>query len=279
MSCPRGRHRTRSRSPPPWDFPCQPSRTGLPGGEQEPPKSVQARQNVVPGSRFDFGYANQLQDSTVEFGGVENSTFATDRVPRPEQSSWRARSLCPASTEKELGVHAGARDPGLPAQIADMDLPMEPGPNPPGSSCAWHVQPARREASRTRAPVQPPRLPVAGHRAATTPPRSGSTHFIRSGRNNAISGKRTRSNRHAAMANQKGNTPLNMVPIGTPAATPFTTNTLIPTGGVISPISITITQITPNQIGSKPSPETMGKTTGSVTTSMARPSKNIPRMT
>ena len=52
-----------------------------------------------------------------------------------------------------------------------------------------------------------------------------------------------------------------MVAIGTPDATPLTTNTLTPTGGVMSPISMTITQMTPNHMGSDPRPDMIGNTT------------------
>ncbi len=60
---------------------------------------------------------------------------------------------------------------------------------------------------------------------------------------------------------------------------PLHHKTLRPTGGVIIPISITITATTPNQIGSKPSPVITGKTIGIVTTSIDSPSRNMPSTT
>ena len=54
------------------------------------------------------------------------------------------------------------------------------------------------------------------------------------------------------IANQNGQMPRKIVFIGTSGAMPLTTNTLMPTGGLIRPISSTITIRTPNQIMSKP---------------------------
>ena len=57
---------------------------------------------------------------------------------------------------------------------------------------------------------------------------------------------------------RKGIIPRNMVYIGTSGAIPLMINTFRPTGGVISPISITSTSTTPNHIGSNPSAKIMG---------------------
>ena len=51
---------------------------------------------------------------------------------------------------------------------------------------------------------------------------------------------------------RKGQTPLKIVSKGTSGATPFTTKTFKPIGGVITPALITNNMITPNQIGSYP---------------------------
>ena len=61
-------------------------------------------------------------------------------------------------------------------------------------------------------------------------------------------------------------------------AMPLITNTLTPTGGVMTPISPTSTMITPNQIGSNPSYITTGKKIGIVTTIMAMESMKKPPM-
>ncbi len=63
---------------------------------------------------------------------------------------------------------------------------------------------------------------------------------------------------------RNGIVPLKMVPNGTSGATPLMMNTLIPTGGVITPMSVTKTIMTPNQIGSKPNLVTRGKRMGTV---------------
>ena len=55
-----------------------------------------------------------------------------------------------------------------------------------------------------------------------------------------------------------GNIPLKIVSRDTSSAMPLMTYTLIPTGGVITPISVTNTIITPNHIGSKPKDITSG---------------------
>ena len=75
------------------------------------------------------------------------------------------------------------------------------------------------------------------------------SYFIAVGRNNAIWGNTIRSTIQITNANTKGNTPLNMVYIGTSRAIPAMTNTFMPMGGVINPISSMITVKTPNHIG------------------------------
>ena len=51
----------------------------------------------------------------------------------------------------------------------------------------------------------------------------------------------------------------------------------MPTGGLIRPISTTMTMTMPNQIGSKPSPTTSGKKIGTVSRIIDSSSKNVPR--
>src|SRR5690606_6633957 len=60
-------------------------------------------------------------------------------------------------------------------------------------------------------------------------------------------------------------------------ATCFKTKQLKPTGGVTSAISTNRTQITPNQIGSKPKRVTSGKTKGNASNSIPMGSRIIPR--
>ena len=81
------------------------------------------------------------------------------------------------------------------------------------------------------------------------------------------------------MAARKGHTPLKMVQISTSLSTVLTMKTFIPMGGVISPISTTMMITMPNQIGSTPSESTIGKNTGTVSSSMARLSKTQPSTT
>src|SRR5262249_45323322 len=59
----------------------------------------------------------------------------------------------------------------------------------------------------------------------------------------------------------------------------FMTNTIIPTGGWISPSSTVITMMTPNQIGSKPSSLITGKMIGTVRITMASASIRHPSTT
>ncbi|EAU45866.1 hypothetical protein R2601_20701 [Salipiger bermudensis HTCC2601] len=55
------------------------------------------------------------------------------------------------------------------------------------------------------------------------------------------------------------------------------TKTSIPTGGVIMPSSITIIATGPNLVGSILKPVSIGKTIGSVMTSIDKPALNMPR--
>lgn len=87
------------------------------------------------------------------------------------------------------------------------------------------------------------------------------------------------SNKAKIIAPKNGRTPLNTVARVTFLATPRTTKTLRPTGGVIIPISITMTTMTPNQIGSKPRLMMTGNTIGIVMASIERPSMNMPKTT
>ena len=93
--------------------------------------------------------------------------------------------------------------------------------------------------------------------------------LIFSGINNAISGKIMMMTKPIAAANKNGTIPLKMVARGTSFATPFIINTFMPTGGVISPISNTITMTTPNQIGSYPMRSMIGNRIGGSTPSRA----------
>ena len=77
--------------------------------------------------------------------------------------------------------------------------------------------------------------------------------FIELGRKVTIWGKIIRIIIQASIAPQKGITPLNMVFIGMSRATPWSTKTLTPTGGVIKLISMVKVMMIPNQTGSNPS--------------------------
>ena len=79
------------------------------------------------------------------------------------------------------------------------------------------------------------------------------------GRKVAIIGNAIRRATATTNAARKGNIPLKMVSIGTPCAIPLMTYTFTPTGGVITPISVTRTIITPNQIGSNPAVAMTGR--------------------
>ena len=79
-----------------------------------------------------------------------------------------------------------------------------------------------------------------------------------------------------ALAMRKGQTPLKIVLNGISFATPLITKTFNPTGGVIRPISKTITINTPNHIGSKPNDSMTGKMIGIVSMIMAIPSNTHP---
>ena len=74
-----------------------------------------------------------------------------------------------------------------------------------------------------------------------------------------------------------GRTPLNIVLMGT-SVIEDKTKTFIPTGGVINPISMSKTTITPNQMGSNPIDFTIGIIKGTVITIAELISKNIPRI-
>ena len=72
--------------------------------------------------------------------------------------------------------------------------------------------------------------------------------------------------------------PLKIVSRGTSSAIPLMTYTFTPTGGVITPISVTRTIITPNHMGSKPRVRTTGYMMGTVRVIRARASiKHPPR--
>ena len=73
--------------------------------------------------------------------------------------------------------------------------------------------------------------------------------------------------------------PLKMVSMGMPLATPARANTTTPTGGVIWPISMIMTDTTPNQTGSKPRATTVGKMEGRVSMSMGMTFIMQPRIT
>jgi hypothetical protein len=78
---------------------------------------------------------------------------------------------------------------------------------------------------------------------------SCTAHFKALGKKNEICGKATMRTTHTNMARTKGAMPLNMLDIGTSLAMPAMMNIFMPTGGVISPISIMVTVTVPNQTG------------------------------
>lgn len=67
-----------------------------------------------------------------------------------------------------------------------------------------------------------------------------------------------------------------MRPSGTSGTTPFTTNRLRPTGGVIKAISMLIIKITPNQTLSQPNVSMMGMMMGVVITMIDKVSSKHP---
>lgn len=101
---------------------------------------------------------------------------------------------------------------------------------------------------------------------------------IELGRINARLGKRHKIKIITAIPMTNGNIPLNILAMGTSLAIPAMTKTLTPTGGVICPISIIITMITPNQIGLKPKATTVGYIMGRVIMTMGIIFITIPRM-
>ena len=101
-------------------------------------------------------------------------------------------------------------------------------------------------------------------------------HCIRFGKNRAISGKSNRRILHITRATNSGITPLNMVSRGTSLATPWTTYTLMPTGGVITPISPINTITTPNHIRSNPRVWARGAKIGTVSMIRAKASMKQP---
>jgi len=100
--------------------------------------------------------------------------------------------------------------------------------------------------------------------------------LMKLGRNRAISGKAIKMMVQTTNAIRKGNIPLKMVSKGTSSATPLMIYTLIPTGGVMTPISPTNTMITPNHMGLKPSSTITGYRIGTVRVIRARESIKQP---
>ena len=92
----------------------------------------------------------------------------------------------------------------------------------------------------------------------------------------AIAGKARSSATRARSAPTKGTMPRAITSMRM-AATPCRTKRFIPTGGVIMPISASVTSSTPNQIGSRPSAPTSGYTAPSVSRIIDRLSIRQPR--
>ena len=118
------------------------------------------------------------------------------------------------------------------------------------------------------AEVEPVRPPVNAHPA------------MRIGSQSVIAGKARSSPRRTMSAAKKGRMPRMIVACRSPGATPWMTKRFMPTGGVISPISATVTSRMPNQIGSKSSARITGKTNGTVSrimesASMKQPSTHV----
>ncbi len=98
------------------------------------------------------------------------------------------------------------------------------------------------------------------------------------GSHNAIRGAATSKAIVSNAGTKKGSAPRAITIISCWGTTPFKTNKFKPYGGVTNPISASTTYTTPNQTGSKPNAATSGITKGRVSSSMAKESKNIPRM-
>jgi hypothetical protein len=97
------------------------------------------------------------------------------------------------------------------------------------------------------------------------------------GRKSTIWGKIIKMAIQITSAATNGHTPRNTVLIGIPVI-PESIKTFSPMGGVIKPISISITIITPYHIGSNPTAIITGKRIGTVITIHDTMSQNIPRM-
>src|SRR5262249_35635674 len=96
------------------------------------------------------------------------------------------------------------------------------------------------------------------------------------GRNSASCGKISSRAMSSPIAYQNGQMPRKIVYIGTSGTIPFTMNTLMPTGGLSSPIWMISTATTPNHTRSTPSALSTGRTTGSVRISMEKSSMKVP---
>src|ERR1700761_2341238 len=92
---------------------------------------------------------------------------------------------------------------------------------------------------------------------------------MRIGSHVASSGNRIRITSRIKSVTTNGSTPTKIVDMSTSLITLLITNTFIPTGGGIRPSSTVMTITTPNQIGSKPSAVTTGKTIGTVRITIA----------
>jgi hypothetical protein len=108
---------------------------------------------------------------------------------------------------------------------------------------------------------------------------SQKTHLNkRFGRKSAIWGKTVKMITHRIIQITKGIMPLKIVSMGTSLATLLTAKTMMPIGGVICPISIKMTDITPNQIGSKFKANTVGNNAGRVSNMIGMTLSTHPRM-
>jgi hypothetical protein len=99
--------------------------------------------------------------------------------------------------------------------------------------------------------------------------------YILAGSHRERDGTKTSNNTWHTSATKNGHTPLYNFPIG--ISTVFdTAKRFSPKGGVIIPISITRTIITPHQMGSSPKLVIIGKIIGMVNSKAAKISKKHP---
>jgi hypothetical protein len=215
----------------------------------------QVRTNIVI---LDACRDNPSAKTVTQVAGVARSVAVRSGLAAPSVSA-RARRWAPArcsplrprpakwrSTARVTTRRSRPRSRGISARRASRCSRCSPAcapkwsPRPPASRCRGRT---RRCSARCFWSAASRKLPRK---------RRGRRHhrIIVFGITSAICGNAIRIAMHTIIANQNGRMPLKMSVSGTSGTSPLTMNTLMPTGGSISPISSTITMITPNQIRS-----------------------------